>query len=122
MSQMPENILLHKDEKYNTSGHFSAYDETAILSENEMNEEVLKDYVEYIPVYRLKELLNNACRWLHERVNIPEEVETNENGEPLAESYINYAKNRLVMADEITRVFRDQMIKESLAAVDWEKD
>lgn len=117
MSQMPENILLHKDCKYNTSGHFSAFDENAILSDNDYNEEVLKDYVEYIPVYRIKELLNSACRWLRDRVNIPQEVETDENGEPLADSYIDYCKKRTEVADEIVKEFREQMIKESSCAV-----
>lgn len=122
MSQMPENILLHKDCKYNTSGHFSAFDENAILSDNDYNEEALKDYVEYIPVYRIKELLNNACHWLRDRVNIPQEVETDENGEPLANSYIDYCKKRTEVADEIVKEFREQMIRESLAAVDWNKN
>lgn len=122
MSQMPENILLHKDCKYNTSGHFSAFDENAILSDNDMNVEVLKDYVEYIPVYRIKELLNNACKWLHDRVSIAQEIETNEDGEPLAESYINFAKRRIDTANYITKEFRETMIKDSLAAVDWDKE
>ena len=121
MSQMPENILLHKDEKYKTSGRYLAYDDLAILYDNEYDEEALKDYVEYVPAYRLKELLDHACRWLHERVNIPEEVETNEDGEPLASSYIDYAKKRCEAADEVVKEFREQMIKESNAAIDWNK-
>lgn len=122
MSQMPENILLHKDCKYNTSGHFSAFDENAILSGNAYNEEVLKDYVEYIPAYRIKELLNSACHWLYDRVNIPQEVETDENGELLADSYIDYSKKRIEAADKIVKEFREQMIRESLAAIDWDKE
>lgn len=55
MSQMPDSIYLHKDSKYNTSGEYFAQDENRILYENEYNESVMEDYVEYTPIYRLEE-------------------------------------------------------------------
>lgn len=60
MSQMPDSIYLHKDSKYNTSGDYFAQDEVRILSENEFDENALKDYVEYTPVYRLEEAIRKA--------------------------------------------------------------
>ena len=60
MSQMPDSVYLHKDEKYNTIGLHSAYSENYILSENDYDESVLNDYVEYTPVYRLEEAVSFA--------------------------------------------------------------
>ena len=104
MSQMPEQVLLHKDEKYNTLGSYSAYSDTYILYEKEQDRlyessleeaeaNILKDYVGYIPEYRIKELLQNACRWLREKA---------------------------VVEDNVVKEFRETMIKDSLAAVNWE--
>ena len=52
-----------------------------------------------------KEFTEKAINWLRERVNIPYDVETNEDGEPLAGSYIDYAKKRLEVANEIIDEF-----------------
>lgn len=52
-----------------------------------------------------KEFTEKAINWLKERVNIPYDVETNEEGEPLAGSYIDYAKKRLEAANEIIDEF-----------------
>ena len=56
-----------------------------------------------------KEFSEKAIKWLRDRVNIPYEVETNENGEPMADSYIDYAKKRLEAADEIIEEFIKSM-------------
>jgi hypothetical protein len=42
---------------------------------------------------------------LRDRINIPYSVETNEDGEPLADSYIEYAKKRLEAANKIIEEF-----------------
>ena len=52
-----------------------------------------------------KEFTEKAINWLRDRVNIPYTVETNEDGEPLADSYIDYAKKRLEAANEIIEQF-----------------
>jgi hypothetical protein len=52
-----------------------------------------------------KEFSEKAVTWLRDRVNIPYDVETNEDGEPMAGSYIDYAKKRLEAANEIIEEF-----------------
>ena len=52
-----------------------------------------------------KEFTEKAVNWLRDRINIPYSVETNEDGEPLAKSYIDYAKKRLEAANEIIEEF-----------------
>ncbi len=56
-----------------------------------------------------KEFSEKAINWLRDRVNIPYEVETNEDGEPMADSYIDYAKKRLEAANEIIEEFIKSM-------------
>ena len=55
------------------------------------------------------EMYEKACAWLRDRVNIPYDVETNEDGEPMADSYIDYAKKRLEAAEEIISEFTKAM-------------
>jgi len=55
------------------------------------------------------EMYEKVCDWLRERVNIPYTVETNEDGEPLAKSYIDYSKKRLDAANEIIAEFTKAM-------------
>ena len=50
--------------------------------------------------------MKKAEQWFNEHVNIPQEVETDENGEPLADSYIKYAKARLEAAKEMFESFK----------------
>ena len=52
-----------------------------------------------------KEFTEKAINWLRDRINIPYDVETNEDGEPLARSYVDYAKKRLEAANEIIDEF-----------------
>lgn len=58
-----------------------------------------------------KEFTEKAINWLRDRVNIPYTVETNEDGEPLADSYIDYAKKRLEAANEIIEEFIKSMME-----------
>ena len=60
MSQMPDSIYLHKNSKYNTSGAYFAQDENQILYENEYDESVMEDYVEYTPIYHLEEAVKQV--------------------------------------------------------------
>ena len=52
-----------------------------------------------------KEFSDKAVTWLRDRINIPYDVQTNEDGEPMADSYIDYAKKRLEVANEIIEEF-----------------
>jgi len=54
-------------------------------------------------------LIEKAKEWFIEHVNIPQDVETNEDGEPLADSYIKYAKARFDAANEIFENFKNYM-------------
>lgn len=97
MSQMPESVLLHKDEKYNTGDYSIAYRPLYIEAKENDGEDKRNNYVSYIPNYRIKELLNHACRWIATNSNIPVSDVT-----------------------QFVERFKDAMIKESLADVDWE--
>ena len=61
---------------------------------------------EYI---RKEDFLKKAEAWFNEHVNIPQEVETDENGVPLAVSYIKYAKARFDAAKEMVESFKQAM-------------
>ena len=56
-----------------------------------------------------KEFSEKAINWLRERINIPYDVKTNDDGEPMADSYIDYAKKRLEAAEEIISEFKKAM-------------
>lgn len=58
----------------------------------------------------VKEFTEKAKDWLRDRVDIPYDVDTNEDGEPLAKSYIDYAKKRLEVANEIIEEFIKAMV------------
>ena len=50
-------------------------------------------------------LVEKARKWFIEHVNVSQEVDINEDGEPLADSYIKYAQERLNAANEIFENF-----------------
>lgn len=52
-----------------------------------------------------KEFSEKAVKWLMDRIDIPYALVTNEDGEPIADSYIDYAKKRLEAANEIIEEF-----------------
>ena len=59
-----------------------------------------------------KDTIERAIKWLIDRIDVPCSVSTNENGEPLADSYINYAEKRLEAANKIVDEFRKAMEEE----------
>lgn len=69
-----------------------------------------KRYDNDIEYVRLDALLERAEKWFIEHTDIPQEVETNENGEPLARSYINYAKARIEAAKEMFESFKQAIM------------
>ena len=64
---------------------------------------------ENIEYTRTDAFIEKAKEWFIEHVNIPQDVETNEDGEPLADSYIKYAKARFDAANEIFENFKNYM-------------
>lgn len=58
-----------------------------------------------------REMYDKAEKWLKDRINIDQNVETNEDGEPMARSYIDYAMKRLEAANEIAKQFKQSMIE-----------
>ena len=58
-----------------------------------------------------REMYDKAEQWLKDRINIDQNVETNEDGEPMARSYIDYAMKRLETANEIAKQFKQSMIE-----------
>ena len=57
-----------------------------------------------------KEFTEKFVNLLRDRINIPYSVETNEDGEPLAGSYIDYAEKRLEVANQIIEEFIKAMV------------
>ena len=55
------------------------------------------------------EMFEKAKKWLIDHINIDQAVETNKDGEPMAASYIDYAKKRLEIANEIAAEFQKAM-------------
>ena len=54
-------------------------------------------------------MLDRACEWLRFRVSVDVSIETNENGEPLADSWIKAQLERMKAADEFVAEFRQAM-------------
>lgn len=58
-----------------------------------------------------REMYDKAEQWLKDRINIDQNVKTNDDGEPMADSYIDYAMKRLEAANEIAKQFKQSMIE-----------
>ena len=58
---------------------------------------------------RTNAFIEKARKWFIEHTNISQEIETNEDGEPLADSYIKYAKARLDAVNEVFENFKTYM-------------
>jgi hypothetical protein len=56
-----------------------------------------------------KTMLDRACEWLRFRVSVDVPIETNENGEPLADSWIKAQMERAKAAEELIAEFRQAM-------------
>ena len=54
-------------------------------------------------------MLDRACEWLKLRISIDVPIETNENGEPLADSWIKAQMERAKAAEELIAEFRQAM-------------
>ena len=54
---------------------------------------------------RTDAFIEKAKAWFIEHINVSQEVAVNEDGEPLADSYIKYAESRLNAANEIFEDF-----------------
>ena len=65
----------------------------------------------YLEAYNegVKDTLEKVCQWLRDSVTIDKQVETNEDGEPLALSYCDYAMERLKVANEVVDEFMRRM-------------
>lgn len=59
--------------------------------------------------YADRTMLDRACEWLRFRVSVDVPIETNENGEPLADSWIKAQMERAKAAEELIREFKQAM-------------
>lgn len=53
--------------------------------------------------------VEKTCKWLRDSIGIEQNVETSKDGEPLADSYIDYCKKRLEAANEIIEQYKKIM-------------
>lgn len=56
-----------------------------------------------------KTMLDRACEWLRFRISVDMPIETNENGEPLADSWLKVQIERVKAAEEFITEFRKAM-------------
>lgn len=56
-----------------------------------------------------KTMLDRACEWLKLRISVDIPIETNESGEPLADSWIAAQMERVKAAEEFITAFRQAM-------------
>lgn len=56
-----------------------------------------------------KTMLDRACEWLKLRISVDVPIKTNENGEPLADSWIEAQMERAKAAEEFIAEFRKAM-------------
>ena len=109
---MPDSVYMHKDAKYGTLGFHTVYEEFELLSENDYNEKVLDDYVEYTPMYRLEEsvrhtkeqMIEKACEWLEDQAAYYSHWEYNGD---------TYEKEIVVDTDKMIEQFKNYMQDES---------
>ena len=51
--------------------------------------------------------MQDAIEWIHDHIQIDEpQIEYNEDGQPLAESFLAHAEARCIAADEVVRKFK----------------
>ena len=80
---------------------------TSIIDGNktvDLNATARKRFIEGV-----KDTLDKVCRLLRDSVTIDQKVETNEEGEPLAGSYIDYAMERLKAANQVVDEFMERL-------------
>lgn len=80
----------------------------SILDSNKMVDVNATARKRYLEAYEdgANDMLEKVCEWLRMSVTIDKKVETNEDGEPLALSYCEYAMERAKAANEIVERFR----------------
>ena len=72
---------------------------------NGMVRDVFREGAEY--GYNLA--LERVCEYLKFFINVPDEVETNENGEPLATSFLEVSMKRIKAAEDFTNDLKQAM-------------
>lgn len=77
----------------------------AVQSNHKYDEKSFKEAVEWAD----KTMLDRACEWLRFRVSVDVPIETNEKGEPLADSWIKAQMERAKAAEEFIAEFRKAM-------------
>lgn len=65
--------------------------------------------VNYGVKYADKTMIEKACEWLKSRISIDIPIETNENGEPFADSYLDIQIERMKLVEELIDDFRRTM-------------
>ena len=63
--------------------------------------------------YANKTMIVRACEWLKSRISVDAPIETNENGEPLAGSWLDVQMERMKLAEEFIDDFRQAMEEEN---------
>lgn len=59
--------------------------------------------------YADKIIIDKACEWLKSRISVDAPIETNENGEPLAGSWLDVQMERVKFAEEFIADFKQAM-------------
>lgn len=85
----------------------AAYDAYPLTKKNMCNLETNARRVGFQQGYEQcqKDFMEKACKFLEDRIGIEQKIEVNENGEPLADSYIAYCVARKAEADKVIQLF-----------------
>ena len=95
-NEVPEKLYLHPTAKGNVGASWLTF-------------QLTDEDIEYT---RTDAIIEKARKWFIEHTNISQEVDINEDGEPMADSYIKYAKARLDAANEIFENFKNYIIED----------
>ena len=102
-----EEEMLSKATDYSEiKGNFLEYDDCGDVCDDKTLIE--KAFIEGVK-YADKTMLDRACEWLELRISVDVPVETNENGEPLADSLFDRQIKRAKLAEEFITDFRKAM-------------
>ena len=107
-----EIIDIIKNEDFSAARYINK-ETTEYVFDDEI-EAVINDDISFDAIYKIgfEAAIDKAAEWIKTRVNIDMPVETNEDGEPLAESYLEYATERLRVAEEIAEEFKKEMLED----------
>lgn len=89
------------------SSECECYDSAIEMAE--WKDEQYKEREEGLREIQKGQLIDKACEWLKSRISVDAPIETNENGEPLAGSWLDVQMERVKLTEEFIANFKQAM-------------